>query len=157
MTGHFLSGVAMLCTVLGFLYGSYDSTWIPYPRYNKLSWGFVAGIISLTFILISFFTMLVFYIKVHAKLVKARLLRYRNAKNEGDDDEDDNVPEDDDRNVTDEIERLASTSASQMYSSQPGGYLQPRMAGSHFHADVDVMENLGNEDYDEDGIYPYER
>ncbi|VDO04283.1 unnamed protein product [Rodentolepis nana] len=157
MTGHFVSGVAMLCTVLGFLYGRYNSMWIPYPRYNKLSWGFVAGIISLIFILISFFTMLVFYLKIHSKSVKARILRYRNAENVGeDDDDDDNVPEDDDRNVTDEIERLASTSASQMYSSQPGGYLQPRIAGSQFHADSVVVENFENEDYDEDGIYPYE-
>ncbi|KAM3181660.1 hypothetical protein ACTXT7_013936 [Hymenolepis weldensis] len=147
-------GAAMLCTILGFLYGSYDSRWIPYPRYNKLSWGFATGIISLAFILISFFTMLVFYLKVHAKSVKARLLQYRNAENEGEND-DNEVPEDDDRNVNDEIERLASTSASRIYSSQPTGYLQPRMAGSQLHTDADEMENLGDEDYDEDRIYPY--
>lgn len=165
MTGHFVSGktnplilflgVAMLCTILGFLYGSYDSRWVPYPRYNKLSWGFAMGIISLSFIVISFFTMLVFYLKVHAKTVKAKLLLYKNSEN--DDYDENDVPEDDDRNVNDEIERLASTSASRMYSSQPSGYLQPRMAGSQLHNDDDVSENLGEDEYDDDGIYPYVR
>lgn len=144
-------GISMLCTILGFIYGSFDSRWVPYPRYNKLSWGFATGIVSLTFILISFFIMLIFYLKVHAEMVKARLIQSKNQENGAEDN--DSVPEDDDRNINDEIQKLNSTSASRIYS-QPSGYLLPRVGGYQLQTDADLIENLGDDYYAEGVMHP---
>ncbi len=141
-----IPGFALLCALLGFTYGSYDSRWVPYPRYNKLSWGFATAIISLILTVVSFFTMLTFYLKVHAKKVKALLLQQQNGN-----DADDEVPEDDDKNVEDEIRKLASTSASRIYTHP--NYQQVNTYEGNQRVTSEVIEDLG--DLDDDGIYPY--
>uniref|UniRef100_A0A5K3FRX3 PMP-22/EMP/MP20/Claudin tight junction n=1 Tax=Mesocestoides corti TaxID=53468 RepID=A0A5K3FRX3_MESCO len=138
MSGHFIAGISLLGTLLGFTYGSYDSRWVPYPRFNKLSWAFAVAIISLIFTIASFFTMLVFYLKVNAKIIKARLIEQQNMV-----DNDDEVQDDDDRNIDDEIQKIASTSASRIYS-QPGGYQKMSVPSGDARIGFEVIEDLGD-------------
>ncbi|CDS42450.1 EF hand domain containing protein 1 [Echinococcus multilocularis] len=149
MTGHFIAGISLLFALLGFIYGSYDSRWVPYPRYNKLSWGFGTGLLSLTLIITSFFVMLVFCLKVHAKTAKAWLVGHENRE-----DADDEVQDDDDRNVEDEIRKLALTSNSRDYS-QPGGYLHARAADFVIPTDSEIVEDLGDIDDGDNDLYSY--
>ncbi|KAL5109934.1 hypothetical protein TcWFU_002338 [Taenia crassiceps] len=149
MTGHFIAGVSLLLALLGFIFGSYDSRWVPYPRYNRLSWGFGTGVLSLVLIIISFFAMLLFCLKVHLKTLKARLVRQGNRE-----DDDDVVRDDDDRNVEDELRKLASTSHSQNYTSS-SGYLHPRGADLVIPMESEIIEDLGDIDGGNNGIYSY--
>ncbi|KAL5968447.1 hypothetical protein TSMEX_003802, partial [Taenia solium] len=149
MTGHFIAGLSLLFTLLGFIYGSYDSRWVPYPRYNKLSWGFGTGVLSLILIVISFIAMLVFCLKVHVKTLKSRLVGQENRE-----DDDDMAQDDDDRNVEDEIRKLASTSYSRNYS-QPSGYLHPKSAGFVIPLESEIVEDLGDIDDGDNGMYSH--
>ena len=89
--------------------------------------------------------MLVFYLKVHAKVVKTRHANQQEKENE-----DDAVQEDDDENVEDEMYKLASTSASRIYS-QASGQLLPRSILFDKANESEVIENLG--DIDDEQIY----
>lgn len=130
--------------MLGFVYGRYDSQWVPYPRFNRLSWGFATALVSLVLTTVAFFTLLTFYLKVHSKKVKALLLeRQKNV------DGDDEVPEDDDKNIDDEIQKLASSSASRIYS-QPDYQLVNNPRGGS-----EIVEDLGDLGMEVAGdIYP---
>ena len=78
-------------------------------------------------------------------MVKARLIEQRKLEDENND-----VNEDDDRNIEDELRRLASTSASRIYP-QTSGYLLPRSAIFVKSEESEIVENL--EEIDDDQIY----
>ncbi|CDS42456.1 expressed protein [Echinococcus multilocularis] len=93
--------------------------------------------------------MLVFCLKVHAKTAKAWLVGHENRE-----DADDEVQDDDDRNVEDEIRKLALTSNSRDYS-QPGGYLHARAADFVIPTDSEIVEDLGDIDDGDNDLYSY--
>ncbi|BHF66364.1 EF-hand domain-containing protein 1 [Sparganum proliferum] len=142
MAGHFVAGFAMVLTIIAFTFGSLDSRWVPYPRFNKLSWAYAMALISVMFTTSAFFTFLVFYLKVNAKK-SAKSLPLEPDLDDADDDDE-----------NDEIQKLSQKQYSRS-GDTASGPLRPPVNPDNVDPD-EIHEDLGEDlDANSNSVYPY--
>ncbi|KAF6773011.1 hypothetical protein AHF37_07793 [Paragonimus kellicotti] len=68
LVGHFYTCITLAASLVAFAVARYDSTWMPYPQFNVLSWSYAVAAASFAFTLIAFIVEFLRYLYLDAIL-----------------------------------------------------------------------------------------
>ncbi|THD24282.1 Claudin protein septate junction protein [Fasciola hepatica] len=79
LAGHFFVCLTLAASLVAFAIARYDSTWMPFPQFNVLSWSYSVAVLSFALTLISFLVGFVRYMYLDAVLdeYQVALLRHQ--------------------------------------------------------------------------------